>query len=186
MYDQSGATNCSGLPCDFVWNTTRPTLTWNSGNPYMQCLNTGLLQTNAITTSNPSPFTYSTVMTPDPADNLSQMFYSFAGTTAAVDAVTPNTISVYAGTLAPTTGIAAGVFHGLQAVFNGASSDLNVNGTTNTINPGAAAPYASGTQLRVCDAAGLTRWKEGGVWSVGFSGSQSTAMNSNQQAFWGY
>lgn len=97
-----------------------------------------------------------------------------------------NTAFLYSGSTVTAT-CSDGNFHSIQAVFNGASSDLNVDGTTNAVNPGTTS---------VSGALGLGhtgnsqhfngQWTEAGIWAGAFTGTQSTNLDANQSAFWGY
>lgn len=80
----------------------------------------------------------------------------------------------------------ANVWRGIAAVFDGASSDLNVNGTAMAGNAGtngivAASPVICGE----LGSGGLNgHLTEIGIWPVAFSGANSTAMYNNQAAWW--
>lgn len=83
------------------------------------------------------------------------------------------------------------VFHAFQMVYNGASSDNNVDGTPTTGNIGAstglnnASPLVLGQFDNSGDAFdGILQ--EFGIWGSAFSSSQSSMMSSNQHAYWGF
>ncbi len=98
-----------------------------------------------------------------------------------------NLASVYAGiTVSATASDAA--FHAVNVVFNGASSSINVDGSSTVVNPGAQGfvnnlnlfSLGAGTQQFHGYAA------EFGIWAGSFSGAQLTSMNSNQHAYWNF
>lgn len=79
-------------------------------------------------------------------------------------------------------------FHAYQAGFNGASSNLMIDGTANTgLSVGTAG--LSGT-MSICGntfAANFDGYfQEVGIWAGLFSGPNETAMNNNQRAYWGF
>lgn len=97
---------------------------------------------------------------------------------------------IYSGNIGPLTTIAAATWYAAQAVFNGASSSLVLNGTTNTGNVGSG---ASGTTLNLgALAADNSRpligkiaeagWKSGGAFTAG----NITSLTSNQRTYWGF
>jgi hypothetical protein len=84
------------------------------------------------------------------------------------------------------TSVADGSWHAGNGVITGTSSVLNVDGTeaTNT---------ATGSTTTAAPLVGLTQgtvtaeMTEGGAWdNVAFTGTQRTALNSNQHAYWGF
>jgi hypothetical protein len=80
--------------------------------------------------------------------------------------------------------VTGGIYHAVQAVYSGVSSDLNVNGSANSVSPGTNA-HVTAFQFNtnfdlVADVAEL------GVWSVAFSSGQSSSMSSNQRTYWGF
>lgn len=101
-----------------------------------------------------------------------------------------NLAKMYGG--ANTTATAAdNTWHGIQYVFNGASSDINVDGSVNTVNAGTNSIPADTVDLFNGAGQGGSLhgdWGEAGIWgpSLAFSSTQSTNMKNNQQAYWGY
>lgn len=86
------------------------------------------------------------------------------------------------------TGTAAdNSFHAIQFVANGASSDININGTTNVGNAGSANYGGAGSRTDVnVSRATVADLLEFGLWDNGFSGAESSAMSANQHTFWGF
>lgn len=99
-----------------------------------------------------------------------------------------NNVNMFAGSnaLAPATD---SVFHAVQAVANGASSILYVDGTSNTVNANTGAISSATTVLVGANGFGsnLTgQLAEVGVWPVGFTVGDQSRMNANQHTFWGF
>lgn len=91
-----------------------------------------------------------------------------------------NQVFQYAGSVATATA-SDGTFHSIQSVFNGASSDLNIDGGANAVSSGSNS--FSGL-IRVGIMTG--QFGEVGIWPSAFSGTQSTNMDANQSAYWGF
>jgi hypothetical protein len=94
---------------------------------------------------------------------------------------------MYAGSAA-TTSVADSTFHALQYVFNGASSDLNVNGSSNTVNPGTG--NLSAVNMYFGDDSGSNIFAgdiyEGMLFSSAFSPTTSSSLSANQRAWCGF
>lgn len=87
-------------------------------------------------------------------------------------------------------GITEATFHALQAVFNGASSVLSVDGADATIND-ASSPGTNGlsgnmTLFSFSGSVFVGDFREAGVWPSAFSSGNNSAMASNQSTFWGF
>lgn len=81
------------------------------------------------------------------------------------------------------------IYHALQAVFNGASSDMNVDGASNTGDSGSASQ--AGTPTFIGTFNGTLQGMEGnilelGQWPSAFTPTQSSNMSANQHAYWGF
>jgi hypothetical protein len=77
------------------------------------------------------------------------------------------------------------VFHSFHAVFNGASSDMNVDGTATTGNAGTDGFGTNNIRTNGNNALRADAF-EFGVWASAFSGAQSSAMSANQSNYWGF
>jgi hypothetical protein len=99
-----------------------------------------------------------------------------------------NQVFVFANNTPATQAATDSAFHGIQGVFNGASSVANVDGTSgSTANAGSTGIVASQFRMGIRFSDYLTGYVcEGGVWTVAFSGGDMTSLNTNQQAYWGY
>lgn len=180
LYDQSGGsignlTNATlaGMPAFTAGCiSARPCITFAAGN---------ILQSSGTITQ-AQPFTISAVYAAGASDNNTYSIY-FSSAHGIIMKTTDTQI-LFAGSFGANVTIAAGTFHGIQAVFNGSSSDLNVNGSVNTVDPGTGGESA--VAVRFSDTAFTGKIMEGGVWAAAFSSGQSTSMNTNQQAYWGF
>jgi len=85
------------------------------------------------------------------------------------------------------TGTPVGTYHAVQNVFNGASSDLNIDGVSNITNPGTN------------NMSGRFDWSDDqfnnhmegnameiGVWDIAFTSVQSFLMAQNQMTYWAF
>lgn len=106
-------------------------------------------------------------------------------------------IFMYDGVTLPIVAAAESSFHAVQAAFNGASSDLNVDGTAHAQNLGAnglAGHFTfSGLDNGVINnplngtfGNSQSDSVELGIWPSAFTGAQSTSMSANQHAYWGF
>lgn len=82
-----------------------------------------------------------------------------------------------------------GVFHAVQFVSNGASSEINADGSGTTGNPGSSGYSAQDIWLgSSADTSGyfFGSFTEGGLWGVAFNGTQLTNMSDNMHSYWGF
>ena len=97
-----------------------------------------------------------------------------------------NTVTLFAGS-SPTATASDNAFHSIQMVYNGASSDINVDGSVNTVSPGTNAIGGAVMQWpRTGTQQALGHFLEGYFYFFGFSSTQSSNVSSNQHSFWGY
>lgn len=95
-----------------------------------------------------------------------------------------NTWFIYDGSLVTTT-VSDSAYHAVQAVFNGASSDAYVDGSSNTLNAGTGSSSSATACIGATNSGGTnnmtnTLLREVGAWGSGFSSGNKSAMNSNQ------
>ncbi len=99
---------------------------------------------------------------------------------------TVNTLAVL-GPTTQTTTVSDAAFHALNLVFNGASSDMNIDGTANAKSVGT---NALGTSVGIFATPGqgsaTAEITEHGIWPSAFNGTQSSNMSSNQHSYWGF
>lgn len=189
IYDQSGG----GLHLTQASSTLRPTFTLNAIGvlPAMQFTKSGPHGLTATGLASPpaQPFTVSFVAERNGDTTLFGDVFATAGGNVQIgfgNAV--NTVAEFAGSIV-TAAAADNAFHAVQAIMNGASSDLVVEGSSNTVSPGTLATSAAigigfpngggGNALT-----GLVM--EVGLWTGAFSAGNKTAMNTNQHTFYGF
>lgn len=192
LYDQSGNTNCVGTACDITNATAaaRPTLVLNcTGSlPCAACLiasSQRLLAAAAITQAQPMTTSMVSKRTAVAAGGM------LGGVTAG-DAnlgygAAASTVNLDAGGTAVTATASDNVFHTLQAVFNGASSSVLVDATTNASLTVGAQGLTGAPILCENPSGNFTtgNFAEGGVWAGSLTSPQQTALHANQCAYWG-
>jgi hypothetical protein len=146
------------------------------------------LQSPGNTTGLTLPFTYSGRIihftTGDLAVNLTDSNADWGNSTL----TTQQCLNVGSFTCATIGQMGTNIFNWYtwQVVLNGASSVINADGTEVTLNPGST---PSATKRIIFDTRQTSRpmlgaFQELGIWAIGFSAGQRTAMCQNQQAFW--
>lgn len=98
-----------------------------------------------------------------------------------------NTVYLYSGGQ-PTATATDNVYHAMQRIYNGLSSDMNVDGTANTGGGGSNNP-GTGTVLwcRPNTFPMDGDHTEYIIWpNLAFSPSQSSSMSANQHSYWGF
>jgi hypothetical protein len=111
-------------------------------------------------------------------------FYNPNGPVVAFSAAA-NTMDMFAGTFQHFSA-SDSAWHAFNAVFNGASSVANVDGTETVLSgspgtTGLANVNGFGIGVNMIAA----KFAEGGIWPVGFTATQRTNMCHNQYAYWG-
>lgn len=187
LYDQSGASSCSG-PCDVSNGIgVRPTLLINclGSKPCMVSSSSELVSAN-IAASTSQPYSHSVVAL---RTSGGQATIASAGNNASESlfATAANNVGMYAGGSVATAAATDGVVHTLQFLFNNASSILYVDATSNAGNIATSnsissgAPFGFPSQL----SGGLTgQVFESGYWS-GDKSANFAAMHTNQCTYWG-
>jgi hypothetical protein len=105
---------------------------------------------------------------------------------------TANLVAVFAGGTAATQTQTDNVWHALHGVFNGASSLMNVDGSSGT-------PQINNQGMQATDSLRYGRdsfqpsgnfligsVNEGGVWPVAFTGANMTSFSTNMHSYWGF
>jgi len=96
-----------------------------------------------------------------------------------------NTAVIYAGTVV-TSAAADNAWHAVQEAFNGASSVINVDGSSSTVNPGTVSTGLTSLQWGDTTTAPTGASTEMGMWgAVVFNSTQISNMHTNQSAYWG-
>lgn len=193
LFDQSAASNCAGA-CDLAQATSgnRPVFTLNCiGSLPCMTVTSGSSQrmVSPAFTSVPQAWTISSVIQRTANFTTQQNFVQGStGSGAAIFFTTStNTLALFAASTLPATA-SDSAFHAVQAIANGASSTLYVDGSATNGASGASA--LSGTITVGCGTGAANcmtgKFTELGVWPVGFSGGQDSSMNSNQHTYWGF
>lgn len=199
LYDQSGANNCSGSPCDFAQATIANRPSYVAPGAANGCPTTALpcmqfmaassqrFVTGSLTTI-AQPDTFSVVGQIDSDTGAGQWFIIDGGPQAGV--AHSNGSGTWIGFAGAVVGQTAtnGAFHAGQFVLNGVSSSSSIDGSTATGDAGTSNAI---TLFRMGTREGFTEFLNGkvveiGVWAVGFNGTQIGSMNSNQHSYWGF
>ncbi len=200
IYDQSGANSCGAgtIPCDVAQATVinRPVLNPSclSGLACLVCTGVNGVSTSFVTivstwTTITQPYTTTNIFKRTANTTTQQIHYQFGPSNVQGEYFgASGQYGINAGSSLAPTGITENAFHASQNIYNGASSQVNVDGGA-TNGAAGAGTIASGT-LQLCDnisshiqAENLTEW---GLWRGAFSAGNITAMNSNQHAYWGF
>jgi len=183
LYDQSGSGNnltqaTAGLQFPFTLNGL-------GSLPIMQLSSDELVSINSIVGNQPA-----TITAVANSDALSSQGSLFLGASTSHQlgshASAVNQAFIYAGS-SVSTAASDNTWHAIQGVINGASSDINVDGSSNVVNAGAGTFNGTvaigGVGVGQPYAGGLV---EIGYYQTAFSGGQSSAMSANQHTYWGF
>lgn|SRR5262245_53840105 len=186
LYDQTG--NAKTLTQSTAANQPTFTLAGLGSNPIMTFSNASSTRLVGSAVNGTQPNTVSMLLNSDAVGALRSAWGTNSQAMGSDQSGT-NNVWMFAGGTVTTVTAADATWHAVQAVFNGASSDLNVDGSSNTVNPGTNDP--GGNFENLGDNSGLGqnfsgKINEAGRWFIAFSGTQSTNMEANQQTFWGY
>ncbi len=207
VYDRSGNLNCGGISCDLTQSTVslRPNLAANclSGSlPCMQWTGTtgqGLFNTRTFATAN-VPVSVSIVAERDSgaSGSYNAIFRGSESSDSGVAyfANSSNTVVIYcSGNTTATASATDSALHALQYVWtNTTTATITVDGSANSVNPACDAGFggfdgvtydigvntSGGTQVLT----GLIR--EVGLYKIGLSSSQQSAVNTNQHSTSGW
>lgn len=193
-YDQSGNGNnmvqVASLAPQIVFtgcsSGSDPCVTFNGTSQY----------TSATVPAGGQPQTYSIVYeTAAVANSVMVSEYYTGNQPNLTRPATANVVDMYAGAHV-TAAATDAAWHAVQAVYNGASSILNVDGTGATVNPGAGQAGQGCVELGTnlggagqCNTASGVYFQgsmaEFGKWPSGFSTANNTAVCHNQYQYWG-
>lgn len=197
MYDQVG-TACGGGACTLnaggggvaAWPTLNTT--GSSGNPTLSC-SAASSQTMASGANTPvlaQPFSFSAVgKSPGTGTNIYGYAGGGGGVTIGFNATAANQAHIYAGTV--TSGTASDAsYHALQGIFNGASSDINIDGTSNVGNAGTAGTPINSQVLVCAFLFGAVYDANSGEFGLklgtSFSGATMSALSTLAHSRWGF
>lgn len=200
MYDQTGATACSGsVACDIVQatNALQPALTFSVLNS-LPCPTFGdsgnkRLASSASITSISTPFSYSGVAKNGVSNGNFNVVIEAgtSGVSAQLGYLTTTHYYLFEGSAANSSvTISSNASHAVQGMFAATSSasKIAVDTTTDTVDPGAAAAI-NGTIVLGNDAGGGTGYDGSVCEGVIMSGDQSGnfgTINTNQHGSNGY
>lgn len=151
---------------------------------------TTLLQTTNAMGTIPEPYTFSTAYDVTTSnDGMIGIGALSAYPQVRVDQAGANTISLENLSSGFTKTAADSTWHALQAVFNGASSDANIDGTVNTGTE--SGESISNFKFDLFSFDGSSNFFKGnlvefGLWAAAFTSGQSSSMSSNQHTYWGF
>jgi hypothetical protein len=200
IYDQTAGNNCGnggGTSCDLSQATIslRPLLKASCIGS-LPCLDQSAgtsagLDTAATFSPNiaAQPFVASCVF--NYVDNTDAFLMGITGgTQVRLNQTGAGLVGLFAGSaFDPDVTTSQNAFHAIQATFNGASSEIYLDGSGTTGNPGTAALSNSqfGYMARGEGALPMKGYStELGLWSTTFTSGQKTSMNSNQHTYWGF
>lgn len=136
------------------------------------------------------PVTVSAVANSTNNSAQQSLFYNSIQVAYNVGGASPNTANLYAsGNLPSDAVVSDGFWHALQGIFNAASSELNVDGSA--ASTGAIGSDSMANSRFDLGSIGGSQWFKGkvvemGVWTIVFSGANSSAMSGNQHTYWGF
>ncbi len=197
LYDQSGANSCTrgagATDCNAAQATeaSRPTYMISgctgSTKNCMACSGTQGLSSPAQQSTEVQPYTISMVGNRNAATTSFGMLFAMSDFNFQVGwANSTNTLFSYAGGVGNATA-ADSTPHALQYVMSNAASDLNVDGSVNTVTTGTQGITAQ--FFGICSPAGNSftgQFREVGLWLSAFSSGNSSAMSTNQHTRGGF
>jgi hypothetical protein len=187
LYDQSGALFCGGAACDLVQatNASRPVLTVSCNNalPCMQFTTAQSLISAANFMASAQPGSASAVGGKRTSTTAYGDLLAGSGATIQIGYSSgANTGFVYNGVELDAAMTDANL-HSIQVLFNGASSNMFIDGTSHIGNAGANG-FGGDAPCMGCTNGIAGQVLEGGVWA-GDKSASFAAMNANQTTFWG-
>lgn len=99
-------------------------------------------------------------------------------------------VFMYAGLVSPATAV-DGATHAIQAIFDGASSIITVDGVDTSSGDCGASTMPNTDRYYLFSLNGTAQFWSGnffeiGTWPGGFSAGQRTSMDTNQHDYWGF
>ena len=185
-YDQTG----NGYDATQSTIASRPTLSVSclSSLPCMAFSGSQYLQATIPAVSFPD--TYSAVAKRTGNFGAQNAIFAISGRVrCSISLVDANLVALFAGVAGSmTVGAADNSWHAIQALVNGGSSSLDVDGTT---TGGALSNNGGSTSLAVGAYPGGSNllngfMAEGGYWTSAVSSGNQSSLNSNQHSYWGF
>lgn len=188
-YDQVAANNCNGgvSKCDITQatNSARPLLIPSCiGGKY--CLSFASASSETLASASAivslsQPYTFSDVSVRTSGVTLQDI--TRVGSEAYYNGA--NTRSMFAGTAQSVGSVTDGNWHIVQSVFNGASSNMYIDGSANTVNPGSNATGA--TAIKMTNGATNGDVTEIIIWAIALTttgGNQAGQLCTNQKTYY--
>lgn len=194
LYDQTGNTNCGGSACDLTQasGALRPTLTFNCQGilpcmTWVGAASENLHATNSLSSSLTQPFTGTAVgkrtTVVSFADILGEVIAGGGTVQIGFDS-SANHALAFAGSVPGAPPVANdNAMHALNVVFNGASTNLNVDGGSNTVSAGTNS--LPGVCMGNCNNPLVGKSYEGGWWS-GDKSASFASLYGNEHTYWGF
>ncbi len=195
-YDQSGSLACTGAPCSITTAlaANRATLVVpGAANgcsavtlPCAAFTASSAVVSSAAVSSLTAPYTLSSIAVRTSGTSYSALLTFNGGNDGLYYGTGASKVNLFAGA-DHLANQADGSWHAVQALSNGASSSLNVDGVQTTFT--ATARNLSTLDGLGTDGAGdpLTgKISEEIAWATPISAGNITAMNSNQHTYWGF
>jgi hypothetical protein len=195
LYDQSGALSCGGSACDLTQATigNRAILVVPAGangcsttSNFCAIFASGKNYTGG-TIVQAQAFTLSTVY--KNTSGVQSVIFGNNSTNIEIGANGSNGAFIFAGVSAPSATAADNVYHAIQGVFNNTTSDINVDGSANSVSVAGTTGMGNTITLGNNGAGGgpfIGNFVELGAWGSGFSGGTSSSMSTNQHTYWGF
>jgi hypothetical protein len=185
LYDQVGSNHMLQATAG---NQPKFTLAVIGAKPVLEGDGARSLQSTSNMTQ-AQPVTTSSVFYHFAAGGRDRLFGTLADNTwgGGVNDTTANRIFISASGTPVEVTATDDTWRAVQWVFNDTSSDLNVDGSVNTVSPGTVGQGAA--LVHYMDNYS-DQWNgyttEFGLWASAFSSAQSSAMSANQHTYWGF
>lgn len=187
VYDQSG----NGTNATQATIASRPILTLNCINTSLPCMHVTGAQKMPITliSTTTSPLSYSAVAERvGTANGFMMTTGADSGPDAILDFPSAATARIYDNGTGLTLAETDNAFHAFQAMANGSSGYIYVDGssTSGALGPSSTHSTAASLFSNVGGSGNLTGYMaEIGMWPSSFSTGNASSLHSNQSAYWG-
>lgn len=202
IYDQTGGNNCTGS-CNLVQatNNQRANLTFNCPTSGHWCLTfpnssiAGLYHAYGVggnmTVSAPFSITHvaNSTYIGGTTGGASNLYYDGSMVQVSYNpGPAPNLSGMYEGSTVATATASNGSNHSISSVFNNASSDIVVDGTSNPVSTGTTSGISSSAFIASTDITGAGQPFAGticnlAIYSFAFTSGEKTSINTNQHSF---
>ena len=191
LYDQSGASSCSGA-CDLtqVTNASRPLLNQSvlTGKLVANCTGSSTMLSPSLTSQTAQPNTWSAVSERTSGSNYPTILAVTSPLAGIFYDVSADIIAMYNGGTVLIASATDGAFHAAQFLMSGGTGTFYVDGSTTGPEGGLTSTNLSANTLALCSTA--TQTLTGYIGETGFWAADETAyfsaINSNQHSRWGF